>query len=118
MKNILKENERNADDYYGKLVRANAQAEEMQERQKREEAKKRQGEYSKTLEEQMQTNYMMRNMDTVMTEHERRVNDGDIRAYQHQDKQNLYHKLPGIKLHGEELQDKYIDKIFNNTTAR
>lgn len=31
-----------------------------------------------------------------MTEHERRVNDRDIRAYEDHDTQNLYGKLPGF----------------------
>ena len=48
--------------------------------------------------------------DTVMTEHERRVNDADIRAYQNVDIQNLYHKIPGHRRFGDEVSDKYIEK--------
>jgi hypothetical protein len=31
-----------------------------------------------------------------MTEHERRVNDRDIKAYEDQDTNNIYGKLPGF----------------------
>lgn len=32
-----------------------------------------------------------------MTEHERRVNDADIKAYENMDTQNLNSKIPGIR---------------------
>lgn len=48
-----------------------------------------------------------------MTEHERRVNDADIRAYQNTDLGNLYHKAPGFKKYGDETQDRYMEKTYN-----
>lgn len=48
-----------------------------------------------------------------MTEHERRVNDADIRAYQNVDVTNLYGKIPGYKKYGEVPQDRYLDKAYN-----
>lgn len=32
-----------------------------------------------------------------MTEHERRVNDKDIQAYEQVDTKNIYGKIPGIR---------------------
>ena len=44
----------------------------------------------------------MKKFDSVMTEHERRVHDADIRAYQNTDVNNIYHKIPGYKKYGDE----------------
>ncbi len=52
-------------------------------------------------------------MDSVMTEHERRVNDADIRAYQSVDVENIYHKIPGVRRYGEESSEKYLEKSYN-----
>ena len=35
--------------------------------------------------------------DSLMTEHERRVNEKDIKAYEQVDNKNLYGKLPGFR---------------------
>ncbi|CDW74652.1 UNKNOWN [Stylonychia lemnae] len=113
MKNLLKQTDRDADQFYGQQVRAKAQAEEILDKQKKELMRKQQEDYSKTLEQQMNSKNMMKQFDSVMTEHERRVNDADIRAYQNVDQLNLYHKIPGIKQFGQEIQDKYLDKAFN-----
>jgi len=48
----------------------------------------------------------------LMTEHERSVNDRDIRAYESMDTKNLYGKLPGFRGHEQAMQDKYIDRMF------
>ena len=58
-----------------------SEAEKLQMQKAKEDAKKRQEEYSKTLDQQMTAQNMKKKMDGVMTEHERRVNDADIRAY-------------------------------------
>lgn len=38
-----------------------------------------------------------------MTEHERRVNDKDIKAYEIVDTKNLYGKLPGFRTHDQNV---------------
>lgn len=52
-----------------------------------------------------------------MTEHERRVNDKDIKAYVEMDNQNIYTKIPGVKSHENELQEKYLEKLFSNNSG-
>eukprot|EP00347_Sterkiella_histriomuscorum_P004680 403359517 len=118
MRNMLKQSDKDADQYFGQLVRAQAQAEEMQTKAKQDQFRKRQTDYSNTLQEQMKNQNLMKQFDTVMTEHERRVNDADIRAYQNVDQLNLYHKAPGIKKYGEEIQDKYLEKAYQNQSNR
>lgn len=51
-----------------------------------------------------------------MTEHERRVNDKDIKAYEVMDTNTLHGKLPGFKGNDQSIQDKYVDKLFQNQT--
>lgn len=48
-----------------------------------------------------------------MTEHERRVNDGDIRAFVNQDKEHLYSKVPGYIKYGDAHHDRYLDQAYN-----
>ncbi len=84
----------------------------MQMAKAKEEARKRQEEYSKTLSQQVNAANINKQIDGVMTEHERRVNDADIRAYQSVDVENLYHKIPGIRRYGEDAQENYIEKAF------
>jgi hypothetical protein len=50
--------------------------------------------------------------DVLMTEHERRVHDKDIKAYITGDNQSVYSKVPGVKSSEQTLQDKYIQKLF------
>jgi hypothetical protein len=45
----------------------------------------------------MEDNSKMKKYDSLMTEHERRVNDKDIQAYEQVDNKNLYGKLPGFR---------------------
>lgn len=49
-----------------------------------------------------------------MTEHERRVNDRDIKAYENMDNMTTSNaQIPGSKSPGYTgLQDKYINKMF------
>ncbi len=51
-----------------------------------------------------------------MTEHERRINDKDIKAYENMDNK-MYSYLPGFKSTETTLQDKYINKLFSNGQA-
>ena len=63
----------------------------------------------------MRAKNALKQSDVIMTEHERRVNDADIRAYQNVDQEHLHHKIPGLKAYGQETQDKYLEKAFSNT---
>ena len=56
--------------------------------------------------------------DTLMTEHERRVNDGDIKAYENNDRSTLNSKLPGFNVGNSAVQDRYIDKQFSPELRR
>ena len=49
-----------------------------------------------------------------MTEHERRVNDRDIKAYENNDTRTLNAKIPGFKSLEHDAQDRYIDKSLGN----
>ena len=44
----------------------------------------------------MEEQRLKRKYDTLMTEHERRVNDKDIKAYEMMDTTTLNSKIPGI----------------------
>lgn len=52
---------------------------------------------------------------SLMTEHERRIHDKDIQAYMEGDNQKLFNRgIPGLRAgHEQDLQDKYIGKLFN-----
>ena len=73
-------------------------------------------EYYKALADQINENNKKKQYSVLMTEHERRVNDRDIKAYEHLDTKNLYSKVVGFG--GDNKQEKYIDKSLtvNNTT--
>ena len=46
-----------------------------------------------------------------MTEHERRVNDRDIKAYEQMDTDNIYGKLPGFGgAHEAEKQRRMVER--------
>lgn len=60
----------------------------------------------------MEESKVKRKFDTLMTEHERRVNDRDIQAYEDCDTSNLYSKIPGIKGNEQEAKEKYMKKMF------
>jgi hypothetical protein len=48
-----------------------------------------------------------------MSEHERRVNDKDIKAYEVMDTSVSHAKIPGIRSNEPTLQEKYINKLFH-----
>ena len=59
------------------MIRNLDEAEKMQMIKAKEDGKLRQEEYSKTLAQQVSNKNLQKKMDSVMTEHERRVNDAD-----------------------------------------
>lgn len=66
---------------------------------RREEAKVRMRAYNAALNGQMEEAKMKRRYDnSLMTEHERRVHERDIRAYVEGDTQSLYNRgIPGLR---------------------
>ena len=73
----------------------------------------RKQEYLNSLNKQLEEHKYKRKYDTLMSEHERRVNDKDIKAYEVMDTQVSYAKIPGMRSNEQNLQDKYINKLFN-----
>ena len=72
--------------------------------------KKQKEEYFKALSTQINENKKKQQYSVLMTEHERRVNDKDIKAYEQQDTANLYSKVVGFG--GDKKLEKYIDKAI------
>jgi hypothetical protein len=72
--------------------------------------------YYKALSNQITENKKKKQYSVLMTEHERRVNDRDIKAYEYKDTVNLYSKVIGFG--GDNRLDKYIDKSMNNKSAQ
>ena len=73
----------------------------------------------KSLSEQINLNNKKKSFSVLMTEHERKVNDNDIKAYENLDKKNLYALVPGFNSYNQ--QEKYIDKsmkLFNINNIR
>ena len=90
--------------------------EQQAEDAKREEAKRRMREHNNVLNGQIKEAEMKRKYDrSLMTEHERKIHDKDIKAFMEMDNQNLYNRgIPGLAGgHEQQLQDKYIGKLFN-----
>lgn len=66
---------------------------------KLEEEKKKHREYLAQLGQQVEESRIKKKYSVLMSEHERRVNDKDIKAYENMDTKNLYSYIPGIKNH-------------------
>lgn len=49
-----------------------------------------------------------------MSEHERRVNDRDIKAYEVNDTSLSNASIPGVRSNNHNVQEKYINKIFTS----
>jgi len=98
---------------YGELVKHQVLTQQQMEALKQEEAKRKQKEYLNELGQQVEEARVKKRFGVLMTEHERRVNDKDIKAYENRDTQNIYSQIPGIKGHDQQLQEKYVNKIFS-----
>lgn len=79
---------------------------EIEDEKQRKQRQKE--EYYKALSNQINENKKRKQYSVLMSEHERRVNDRDIKAYEHKDTHNLYSKVIGFG--GDNRLDKYIDK--------
>lgn len=86
------------------------EASRYQQEVESEKAKKKmqKEEYYKALSDQINENKKKKQYSVLMTEHERRVNDRDIKAYEQQDTKNLYAKVVGFS--GDNRHENYIDK--------
>jgi endonuclease III len=87
--------------------------EEMEERNKK---KAMQEKYNNELNSQLKEKNKKKQYSVLMSEYERSINDGDIKAYQNMDTANLYAKIPGYNL--DNPQEKYIDKAMNIYTPQ
>jgi hypothetical protein len=76
------------------------------EKEKRNNDRKKK--YSKDLQDQIIRNNKKKTYSSLMTDHERRVNEGDLIAYQQEDNKNLYSLVPGFDSYNK--QEDYIDK--------
>ena len=83
----------------------------QEEIDERDKMKQRQIQYQKDLDNQLKEKAKKNQFSVLMSEHERCVNDGDLKAYQNMDTKTLCAKLPGFN--SDNAQDKYIDKGMN-----
>lgn len=78
--------------------------------------KEQQANYFKDLNSQLKEKKMKKQYGVLMSEYERSVNDGDIKAYQNMDTSLLNSKIPGYNAYNP--QEKYIDKSMNLTPQK
>ena len=74
--------------------------------------------HNTALQDQMEEARLRRRYDnSLMTEHERRVHDKDIKAFTEMDSESVYSRgIPGLKSgHDQAIQDKYLGKLFTST---
>ena len=82
--------------------------EELAERAKKQKNKE---DYYNQLNTQLRDKHKRKQYSVLMSEHERSVNDNDIKAYQKMDTSSLSAKIPGFN--SSNPQEKYIDKSMN-----
>jgi len=82
------------------------------EKRKKQRSKE---DYYKALASQINENKKKKQYSVLMSEHERRVNDKDIKAYEYKDTTNLFSKVIGFG--GDDKLDKYIDKSMHNKSS-
>ena len=107
----LKMQENAIANYY--MKEANRYRQEIEDEKFKKKMKKE--EYYKALSNQINENKKKKQYSVLMTEHERRVNDRDIKAYENRDTKNLYAKVVGFG--GDQKLENLINKSLslNNT---
>jgi len=105
------------DNRYAENIKSYVLQAQMKDEEVKNQAKNRQKEYLESLNKQMEEARVKKKFDSLMTEHERRVNDKDIKAYEVADTRNLYGKLPGNRGHEQERQEMYLNKLFTQQTS-
>ena len=98
----LKMQENAIANYY--MKEANRYRQEIEDEKFKKKMKKE--EYYKALSNQINENKKKKQYSVLMTEHERRVNDRDIKAYENRDTKNLYAKVVGFG--GDQKLENYI----------
>ena len=83
----------------------------QQDMDQRLKVKEQQTNYYQDLNKQLKEKIMKKQYSVLMSEHERTVNDDDIKAYQNMDTSTLSAKIPGYNTNNP--QEKYIDKSMN-----
>lgn len=104
------------DKKFAEEVRNRVMTEEQIDQAKKEELRQRMEKYKQQLNGQIEEARNKRRYGEggLMTEHERKINDRDIKAYMEMDNQSVYNRgIPGIQVgHELEMQQKYIGKLF------
>jgi hypothetical protein len=78
---------------------------------KRNKHKQNQMKYNQDLHNQLKEKRKKNTYGVLMTEHERSINDNDIKAYQNMESGGLNAMIPGFN--SANPHDKYIDKAMN-----
>ena len=88
----------------------------QQDMDQKSKTKEQQANYLKDLNNQLKEKQKKKQYSVLMSEFERSVNDGDIKAYQNMDTGSLNSKIPGFNSYNP--QEKYIDKSMNLTPQK
>lgn len=86
----------------------------QEEMDKRNKQKELQMQYNRDLNNQLKEKRKKDTYAVLMSEHERSINDKDIKAYQNREDVGLSAMIPGFNSNNP--QDKYIDKAMNIQT--
>eukprot|EP00347_Sterkiella_histriomuscorum_P020195 403338734 len=115
-KNVQKQIQSMQNQKYGEEVKNQMMSQQQIDQLKQEEAKQKQKQYLEQLGQQVEESRIKKKYGALMTEHERRVHDKDIKAYESMDNHNVYNtQIPGSKSPDQtNLQDKYINRMFSN----
>ena len=89
---------------------------QQQDLDQRMKIKEQQSNYYQELNSQLKEKNMKKQYSVLMSEYERSVNDGDIKAYQNMDTSTLMSKIPGYNTGNP--QEKYIDKSMNLSPSK
>ena len=110
-KRLARVNEKEQQALIAKQYQAEVNKIRQEELTERANKHKRQEEYYNQLNTQLRDKHKRKKYSVLMSEHERSVNDNDIKAYQKTDTSTLSAKIPGFKISNP--QEKYIDKSMN-----
>ncbi|CDW84537.1 UNKNOWN [Stylonychia lemnae] len=98
---------------YGEEVKNQLMNQQQLEQKHQEEQKLKQREYLNQLGQQLEETRTKRKYGALMTEHERRVNDKQIKAYENMETRNTDANL---RPYDQQVQEKYLNKLFQNQT--
>jgi len=107
-KEIQKLANKHQEEIIAKKIDEDVRKERKNEQQRKLQENDRKKEYFQNLSEQINENHKKKSYSMLMTDHERRMNDNDIKAYENIDTKNLYSMVPGFDSYN--TQQNYIDK--------